>query len=326
MKTKIFTSLKIIIAAILATLTAHFLKLNFAVSAGIVAILSVQPTKKETLNTALSRLQAFIIALILFKTCSCILGFTYYAFFLYLIVFIFLCQFFKWYSAMAMDSVLISHFLTLKAFGADELKNEILLFVIGVGFGILANIFLRKQTDKIEALKKEADEQIKQILNRMSQRILDLDFSNYTGDCFKKLDTAILEAKIFAEANANNQLKKTDNFDQKYIEMRNAQKEVLQEIYQYIIELKSVPATAQTVSDFFKKVAEEYETNNDVVLLIEELQIIHSKMKEVKLPQNRNEFEDRALLFMMLNRMKDFLYLKRNFYISYGCNKKSIKS
>lgn len=45
-------SIKIITATILAVLTAQLLKLDFAISAGIVAILSVQPTKKETLNTA----------------------------------------------------------------------------------------------------------------------------------------------------------------------------------------------------------------------------------------------------------------------------------
>lgn len=44
--------IKIITATILAVLTAQLLKLDFAISAGIVAVLSVQPTKKETLNTA----------------------------------------------------------------------------------------------------------------------------------------------------------------------------------------------------------------------------------------------------------------------------------
>lgn len=314
---KIINSLKIIIAAILAILTAYFLKLDFAVSAGIVAILSVQPTKKETLNTALARFYAFIAALIISFVCYKTLGFTNYAFFLYLAFFIFICQGLKWYSAMAMDSVLVSHFLTLKAFSFHELKNELLLFIIGVGFGILANIFLHKKTDKIESLKNEADEQIRQILNKMSQKILNLDFENYNGNCFKKLDQAILEAKIFARENANNQFRKADDFDEKYIEMRENQKEILQEIYQCIIELKTVPSTAKRVSDFFQKVSLEYEKNNDVLDLIDELQKIQSEMKEIQLPQNRDEFEDRAILFIMLKRMNDFLKIKRDFYITY---------
>ena len=52
MKGLLFRSVKIIAAAVLAILVAQALGLDFAVSAGIVAILSVQPTKKETLRTA----------------------------------------------------------------------------------------------------------------------------------------------------------------------------------------------------------------------------------------------------------------------------------
>lgn len=159
----------------------------------------------------------------------------------------------------------------------------------------------------------------------MSQKILDLNFSEYNGDCFYKLDKAILEAKIFAKENANNQFRKADLFDEKYIEMRDAQKEILQEIYKCIIELKTVPHTAQKVSDFFKKVAIEYEKENDVLALIEELNKIQSEMKNIELPRTREEFEDRALLFIMLKRMKDFLNMKREFYINHiGCKSKHI--
>ncbi len=234
-------------------------------------------------------------------------------FFLYLSIFIFCCQRFGWYSAMAMDSVLISHFLSLKSFGFPELKNEILLFAIGVGFGVVANLFLHKKINKIESLKSEADEQIKNILHRMSLRIMDLNFSEYNGDCFKKLEQAILDAKIFARENFNNQFKKTDTYDEKYIAMREDQKNVLKEIFKCIIQLKSIPLTAKQVSDFFEKVAREYEKENDVQQLFQELKDIQSEMKKIPLPQDRGEFEDRAILFMILNRMEEFLSIKKDF-------------
>ena len=65
MKQIFINTIKISIAAILAILLAKLLHLEFAVSAGIVAILSVQPTKKETLRTALSRFLAFTVALVI---------------------------------------------------------------------------------------------------------------------------------------------------------------------------------------------------------------------------------------------------------------------
>ena len=173
---KIINSVKIILAAIIAILIARLLKLDYAIAAGIVAILSVQPTKRETLKTGLSRFYAFVIALVISYFCYHLIGFTTLAFFIYVILFIFICQIFGWHSAMAMDSVLISHFINFGRMGFAEIKNEILLFVIGVGMGVIANLTLRKKASYIEQLKTEADDLIRQTLCGMSKRILDINF------------------------------------------------------------------------------------------------------------------------------------------------------
>ncbi len=313
-KQKLISATKILIAAVASVFLAQLLKLDFAISAGIVAILSVQPTKKETVKTGLARFYAFLLALIISFVCFKFLGFTTQAFFLYLLFFILICQAFEWYAAMAMDSVLISHFLNFGRMGFTEIKNEVLLFVIGVGMGILANIFLHKNVKYIEELKNRADQQIKGILHRMSLRIMDLQMENYDGHCFEELDKAIFQARSAAQENYNNQFRKDDIFDQAYISMRRHQKEVLVEIFKCIIELKTVPATAKMVSDYLEKVSVEYEKGNDVESLLSELKNIQMKMKEVPLPVARDEFEDRALLFMILRRLEEFLNLKKAFY------------
>jgi uncharacterized membrane protein YgaE (UPF0421/DUF939 family) len=201
MKSIIINTLKISVAAILAILCAQALKLDFAVSAGIVAILSVQPTKKETLRTAIARLLAFAVALAISITLFNLMGFTVPVFFIYLAVFILICQWRKWISAMAMDSVLISHFLSFGKTGLTEIKNEVLLFVLGVGFGILVNLILHKKTNYIERLKNETDEQIKLVLHRMALRIQNPDLADYDGSCFDSLNQSIFTAKKQAEEN-----------------------------------------------------------------------------------------------------------------------------
>ena len=110
-------ALKISIAAIVAILLAEAFKLQFAVSAGIVAILSIAFTKRETIQTAVNRFLAFAVALVIAVACFNLIGYDRYGFFAYLFLFIGVCRFMRWDNAMAMDSVLISHFLTLKAMG-----------------------------------------------------------------------------------------------------------------------------------------------------------------------------------------------------------------
>ena len=73
MKSILTNTVKVTVGAVpLANLCAQALKLDFAVSAGIVAILSVQPTKKEPLHTALARLLAFARKIFVFKSCKAV--------------------------------------------------------------------------------------------------------------------------------------------------------------------------------------------------------------------------------------------------------------
>ena len=313
MKQIIINTCKITVAAILAILLAQLLHLEFAVSAGIVAILSVQPTKKETLRTALSRFLAFAIALVISGLLFNFCGFTVPVFFIYLTVFILICQWRGWISSMAMDSVLISHFLTLGKTGPSEILNEVLLFVIGVGFGILVNIFLHKKTDYIEELKNQTDEKIKLVLHRMSLRILNPDFADYDGSCFDSLNKSLFIAKKQAEENFNNQFTSRDTFDTCYLLMREKQTKVLHEMFKCVRQIKTVPGTAQMVADFLEKVSVEYHKDNDVQALLSELTQIREKMKAVPLPETRAEFEDRANLFTLLERLQEFLEIKYSF-------------
>ena len=315
MKSVITNTIKITAAAVLAILCAQALKLDFAVSAGIVAILSVQPTKKETLRTALARLLAFLVALTISITLFNLLGFTVPVFFLYLLIFIFVCQWLTWISAMAMDSVLISHFLSFGKTSPAEIKNEALLFVLGVGFGILVNLLLHKKTDYIEELKNQTDDKIKLALHRMALRIQNPNLADYDGNCFTSLNQSLFTAKKQAEENYNNQFSKKDTFDSLYLKMREKQTKILYEMFKAAHDLGTVPATAALLSDFLDKVSNEYHKDNDVKALQEELAQIHDKMKALPLPQNRTEFEDRANLFILMERLKDFLQIKRDFMI-----------
>ena len=316
MKSIITNTIKITLAAVLAILCAQALQLDFAVSAGIVAILSVQPTKKETLRTALARLLAFAVALVISITLLNFLGFTVPVFFLYLLLFILVCQWRKWISAMAMDSVLISHFLSFGKTGLPEIKNEVLLFLLGVGFGILVNLLLHKKTDYIEELKNKTDEQIKLVLHRMALRIQNPALADYDGSCFSSLNKSLFTAKKQAEENYNNQFSKKDTFDTLYLEMREKQTKILYEMYKAARNLKAIPPTAALLSDFLEKVSNEYHKDNDVKALLEELALIHDKMKAHPLPQTRTEFEDRANLFILMERLKEFLHIKHDFMIA----------
>ena len=313
-KTEIITGIKITAAAVIALAIAELAGLEFSVSAGIVAILSVLPTKKETVRTAIDRFVAFAVALIIAALCYGFIGFNLTAFSIYLLIFIIYCRIFGFYSAMAMYSVLISHFLSTGNMDLNSILNEVLLFIIGTMMGIIVNLTLRKNKKKTDELTLKTDEQIKHILIRASERVMDTDLTNYDGTCLVKLDKHLEKARKQALTDYKNDLIDPDDSDIRYIEMRDKQAEILSEIYRNVSELKTTPDTAKIISDFLVKIAQEYDRENDVSDLLEECESINEGFKERTLPRTREEFEDRARLFVVMRSIEDFLEIKKEMY------------
>lgn len=316
-KTIIFNTAKIAGAAILSIILATMLQLEFSVAAGIITILTIQPTKRETLQTALGRFYAFLVALFIASISFPLLNYSLLSFMVYLLLFIGTCQIYGWYSSMAMNSVLISHFLTFKTMDYDAVSNEITLFVLGVTIGIIANLHLHKKSGYIYRLQEETDEQIKEILKKMSQRILDSDVSDYNERSFQKLNSSILKSQTIAIQNYKNQLNNKDTYDVDYIKMRDEQYHVLYEMYKSVRTLETTPLTAKMVSDLLLEISENYHRNNTGEELLSHFQVIRNEMKNKPLPVERKEFEDRARLFILLNYIEEFLTLKKDFMEKY---------
>ncbi len=330
MKAKITKSLKIAIAAILAIALAGELGLKYSPTAGIITVLSIQNTKRETFKSARNRGLAFGCAIILAAICYGAFGFTLWAFALYLFLFALLCLWRSWGEAIAMDSVLITHFLAEESMSSQLLVNELLLFVIGTGFGILINLHLKKKGSEFERFAGDVDEAIKGIFRKLSQCLsaeTDTDSKSLHGTLdkmepdFMQLEKALKVAKTCAATNYNNDLIEQDTFEMDYIRMREQQSVILRGIYDNISRIDYLPIQARQVGDLFAKIEQEFHKDNTVKGLLDRLQELFQDMERQELPVNRKEFEARAILFYILMQTRSLLELKRNFV----CLKESLR-
>ncbi len=308
---------KITIAAILAILVAEGMELQFSSTAGIITILSIQKTKKETLKTAARRGMAFCIALLISFACFYLAGFRVFSFAVYLLVFSMVCLYFGWTEAIAMDSVLITHFLTEGSMSGAVLVNEILLFAIGTCFGVLANLHLRNKREEFETLAASVDLEIRGILKRMAERLVKEDKSDYNSKCFDKLDIEVEYAKQSAFRNYNNQLIHASYYEIDYIKMRENQIEVLKHVYESIKMVEMIPSQTKKIADLIMKIEEGYHKNNTVKTFLKELADLFKEMENEELPSNRDEFEARAVLFYIMKQLEEFLTLKEKFMERY---------
>ncbi len=312
-KGRILTSLKIAGASAASIAIAGELGLSYSASAGIITVLSIGNTKRETFRSAANRGLAFLCALVLGAACFGAAGYTLWAFSAYLFMFAMLCLCMGWREAIAMDSVLITHFLTERSMGPQMLANEILLFLIGTGMGILVNLHLHKKDAEFARLAEEADGQIKGILRRMSQWLLKEDRSEYGPECFERLEQALTAAKLCAAENYNNAIFDRNTYELDYMKMRERQSVILREIYQNIKSIERLPEQAKQAAALLGRIEQDYHRDNTSAGLLGELDALLGKMKEQKLPESREEFEARAILFYILMQIGNLLEVKRDF-------------
>lgn len=309
-----FDAAKIAAGCVISIIFASLLNLKFSLTAGLITVLSIQNTKAETIFTALKRLCAFFAAMVISIICFSLMGYTVWAFGIYIFIFVVLCCKLEWRSAIVPISVLVTHLLSEKSTSPSMIANEFLIFFIGAGIGILINLHLRKNRIKMQNKRRVLDSEIKKVLQRMSQRILTDDKSDYNANCFGRIQQMLFEAEQLAYENKNNTFS-SETYDEDYLKMRRNQCSVLYEMYKSVIKMNAAPKQAQIISDFLVKVSVEYNEKNNVKNLMDELDKIFDSMRYEKMPESRDEFENRALLYSFMLQLKEFLEIKYTFMV-----------
>lgn len=309
-------TLKIGLAAFIAILVANFFGLDYAISAGIIAILSVLDTNKSSWLTALQRLVSTILALGIAAILFQFLGFEVYVFAIYLLVYVPFAYKLGVESGVAPCSVLVTHLLLEKSVAWDWLSNEFLLMVIGAGIAILVNLYMPSKESNFLSLKKEADETIKKILVNMSDRLLQNEISHENE--LDELDKILDKAADLVLTEAENHPWIESHYYLNYFEMRKNQTRILHYMQQNIA-LCTIPVKeGKILAALLYLTADQLHEFNTGEILLEDIRLLREEFRQSELPQTRPEFENRALLFQLLNDFTRFIQLKKTFYDEYG--------
>ena len=305
--------LRFTIGAILAILIAESLQLNYAMSTGIITLLTIQDTKKETVVVSLKRITIFALmtffSLIILPT----VGYNVWGFAVILVPYLCCCLLFSMKEAIAPIAVLCTHYISAKSCSLSMIRNEFLILFIGAGIGIIINLFMSNHLDKIRAKQQNIDSSFRRILARMSVYILKENKADYTGECFRELDALLDSLKTESLQYMNNHFIGTNDYFYTYVQMRLSQCALLKQIYQDIITLDAVPNQTVLLSGLLKQISEEFAEINDAIGLLAAIEELQAKLETEPMPRSRKEFENRAVLYHVLMDLKLFLGLKKHF-------------
>jgi uncharacterized membrane protein YgaE (UPF0421/DUF939 family) len=296
-----------------AIMLAAGLGLKYSAAAGIIAMLSIQSTKRESIQIALQRMAACLMALALASLFFNLLGFSPVVFGVFLLTFIPLTVKFNLEQGIVVSSVIATHLLAERSTSVPLILNELGLMAIGVSIALILNLYMPSIENRIKEDQKQIEEGMKGILMKMAAALRENDSSFCEEKLFGDVEEWLRAAKTNAYRNLNNYLISDMSYYVEYTEMRRQQFKTLKRMKESFRRFFIAYDQTLMVADFTEKVSGDFCEQNTCEDLLMELEALRGEFREMDLPATREEFENRAMLFQFLNDLEQFLTIKREF-------------
>ena len=310
-------TIKLILATCLACLVASFLDLSSAVSAGIIALLSLSDTRRSTLKLAHNRFFSMILALTIGVLAFQLLGFHLWSLGLYLALYIPIAYKMGLEIGITPSSVLVGHLLVQESISLTLLINEFLLFAIGTGFALLVNLYMPSREEEISHYYTLVEEKLKNILLRFNYYLSRGDGRN-KAQLVDELDSLLKEALRLVYLEHSNHLFHQTDYHIHYFEMRQSQSRILRNMAQQINTCQLAASETLILAQLFSKIAGQLSQTNPASSLLDDIERFLEVFRNRSLPKTREEFETRATLLQLLREAKTFIQVKVDFYKKYG--------
>lgn len=308
-----YRTIKTAIGAAIAMIIAEALGLKYGTAAGVIVILSVQSTRRQSIVIALQRMGACILALFLSTILFNFFGYSPLIFAVFLLAFITTAAKFKLNEGIVVSSVLVTHLLVEQTTATSLIINELLLMLIGVTIALLFNLYMPSIEKKIKEDQEYIEDYIREILQHMSIALRELSVSIKEEELFGNLEERLQLGIKRAYRNLNNTIFSDSSYYVKYMEMRFQQLNALKNMRRHFERFSIGYKQTEMIADFTSRLADSIHEQNTAEGLLKSLQALRESFAVMELPKTREEFENRAMLYQFLNDLEQFLLIKNQF-------------
>jgi len=296
---------KMIVGFLLGFLIGSLFDLPYAYTAGVIAVLSLETTRKKSYTIGLIRLMSTLMGLGVATLSFYLLGFDYWVLIVMMIIFIPLAFVTKTEGGIVVALVLISQ-LYLEQ---DLLFvfNALYIFLIGLTTATALNFWM-------PPLKEIVAREIRGIDGLLDQAVNDI--ANQKSVDFAALETAISEGRRHLNDDIENKYNWNQDARFAYLIMRERQTAVIKRVGCTLKAIDHLPQK-QTILDYLKSFKGQIGERNYASSLKLELEKLFEHFRASSLPQSRSEFENRAQLFYVLKELETFLRLKLTYHEKY---------
>ncbi|MBU5345628.1 aromatic acid exporter family protein [Paenibacillus sp. FSL W7-1279] len=308
-----FRVIKTAAASLLAILITDALNIPGATSAGLLAILGVDVTRKRSVRSISSRLFASLLGLVLACILFYFLGFHYWVLALYILLAFPAISKANFKEGIVTSSVVVFRVFQGEEIGMDILLTQIELLIIGLGSAMLVNlVYMPNSEGAMMEIRQKVDGLFSVIFRHFSLTLRDPEHiwdGKELIEANRQIEKGIEEAKRASE----NQMIHPDGSWNIYFYMRKEQMENIQSMMHQISQVyERLPhgvLTAEIFDQLSKDVVAEGYTGKSEGLLIE----LEDRFKEMELPTTREEFEVRSAILQLCHELEYYLNISKKY-------------
>ncbi|MEF2967302.1 aromatic acid exporter family protein [Paenibacillus sp. M1] len=306
-----FRIIKTAIATLLAIIVADAVGVEGALSAGLLAIMGVDVTRKRSIISISSRFFASVLGLLLAYTLFYLLGFHIWVLAIYILIAFPLIT-----RAHFKEGIITSSVVVFRVFGGETLSfgvllTQIELLVIGLGSAMLVNFaYMPKAEDKLLEIRRKVDGLFSVIFGHIARSLRD-PYHVWDG---KELIEAekLVESGLSASKRAlENQLIAPSEAWSVYFYMRKEQLVRIESMLELISLVYQRMPQGEITAVLFDRLSQDVnreEYMGETEKMLAELEL---EFKHMELPATREEFEMRSAILQLCRELSHFLNISK---------------
>lgn len=307
-----YRTIKTAIGAPIAISIAQLLGLTNFVSAGILTILCIQPSRKRSVLSAWHRFSACVLASVFSFVFFQLIGYNPLVVGLMLALFIPTTVFLKITPGIATSSVIILNLYSAEYMSYSFLFDQFLVILVGVGVGLLLNLYMPSLDKQLKEKQKRLEDNFQVILYEIALYIKDKN-ENWDGKELTETEEVLEEALDLVDLDKENHLLRDQHPYHDYFTMRAKQLELLQQMLPLVSKLPNKDEISEEIAGFFISLSEAVHPGNTAIVYLNDLNQLQKQFDQEELPTTQMEFETKANLFRLLHEIEDYLIIKRKF-------------
>ena len=307
-----YRTMKTAAGAAIAIYLAQLLQLDYYVSAGILAILCIQPTKKKSIRAAFSRFVASLIgiayAFVFFE------GIAYHpiVFGVMILLFIPVLVSLRFSDGFVSSAVILLHIYDSKNLTGGLLLNEVTLMAVGFGTALAVNIYMPSIEKKLDDYRNQIETLYSTIFKEIANYLRQGE-STWSGVELMESEKLVKKAKALAYQDVENHVTRLENKYYRYFDMREQQLDIIERILPKITELPVEVGHSHLVAEFLEDLAAHVHSGNTAGHYLYKLAAVKADFAKMPLPDNHQKFLAMAALYQVIEEMESYLEIKSSY-------------